>query len=73
MNATLFEKLNFDFIRDTAPVASINRIPLVLEVPNSFPTKTGNSLHQPRRLPIPTELAAETKRPPRGGPLELSI
>ena len=31
VNATLFEKLNFDFIRDTAPVASINRIPLVLE------------------------------------------
>ena len=40
VNATLFEKLNFDFIRDTAPVASINRIPLVLEVPNSFPAKS---------------------------------
>ena len=40
VNATLFEKLNFDFIRDTAPVASINRIPLVLEVPASFPAKT---------------------------------
>ena len=40
VNATLFEKLNFDFIRDTAPVASINRIPLVLEVPASFPIRT---------------------------------
>ena len=40
VNATLFEKLNFDFIRDTAAIASINRIPLVLEVHPSFPAKT---------------------------------
>jgi tripartite-type tricarboxylate transporter receptor subunit TctC len=40
VNATLFEKLSFDFIRHSAPVASINRIPLVLEVPASFPAKT---------------------------------
>ena len=37
INATLFDKLNYDFIRDIAPVASINRIPLVLEVYPSFP------------------------------------
>ena len=30
VNATLFEKLSFDFVRDTAAVASINRIPVVL-------------------------------------------
>ena len=40
VNATLFDKLNFDFIRDTTPVATINRIPLVLEVHPSFPAKT---------------------------------
>jgi tripartite-type tricarboxylate transporter receptor subunit TctC len=40
INATLFDKLNYDFIRDITPVASINRIPLVLEVHPSFPVKT---------------------------------
>ena len=40
INATLFDKLPFDFIRDTAPVASTNRIPFVLEVNMSFPAKT---------------------------------
>lgn len=36
----LFDKLNYDFIRDITPVASINRIPLVLEAHPSFPAKT---------------------------------
>jgi tripartite-type tricarboxylate transporter receptor subunit TctC len=40
VNATLFDKLNFDFVRDTAAVASINRIPFVLAVHLSFPAKT---------------------------------
>jgi tripartite-type tricarboxylate transporter receptor subunit TctC len=40
VNATLFEKLNFDFIRDTAAIASINRILIVLEVHPSFSAKT---------------------------------
>jgi tripartite-type tricarboxylate transporter receptor subunit TctC len=40
VNATLFDKLSFDFIRDTAAVASINRIPLVMEVHPTFPAKT---------------------------------
>jgi len=40
INATLFEKLSFDFIRDIAPVASINIIPLILEAHPSFPVKT---------------------------------
>jgi hypothetical protein len=26
VNATLFDNLRFDFVRDTAPIASINRI-----------------------------------------------
>jgi len=40
VNATLFDKLSYNFIRDFAPVASINRIPLVLEVHPSFQAKT---------------------------------
>src|SRR3954454_9283013 len=40
VNATLFNRLNYDFIRDFAPVASINRIPGVLEVHPSFQAKT---------------------------------
>jgi Tripartite tricarboxylate transporter family receptor len=32
INATLYDNLNFNFISDIAPVASINRIPIVLEV-----------------------------------------
>ncbi len=32
INASLYEKLSFNFIRDTAPVASIVKVPLVMEV-----------------------------------------
>jgi tripartite-type tricarboxylate transporter receptor subunit TctC len=40
INATLYDKLTFNFIRDMAPVASIARQPLVLEVNPSVPVKT---------------------------------
>jgi tripartite-type tricarboxylate transporter receptor subunit TctC len=40
INATLYEKLNYTFIRDIAPVASIYRVPQVMEVNPSFPAKT---------------------------------
>jgi tripartite-type tricarboxylate transporter receptor subunit TctC len=40
VNATLFDKLNFDFVRDTAAVARVSRIPYVLAVHLSFPAKT---------------------------------
>jgi tripartite-type tricarboxylate transporter receptor subunit TctC len=40
MNATLYEKLNFNFIRDIAPVASIMRAPFVMVVNPSHPAKT---------------------------------
>jgi tripartite-type tricarboxylate transporter receptor subunit TctC len=40
INATLYEKLNFDFIRDIAPVASIVRFPGVMLLNPSFPAKT---------------------------------
>jgi tripartite-type tricarboxylate transporter receptor subunit TctC len=40
INVTLYQKLNFDFIRDIAPVASIIRMPQVMEVHPSVPTAT---------------------------------
>jgi tripartite-type tricarboxylate transporter receptor subunit TctC len=40
IKATLYEKLPFDFIRDVAPVASILRVPLVMEVNPSVPAAT---------------------------------
>src|SRR6266446_5916349 len=40
INATLYEKLNFVFLRDIAPVASIMREPQVMEVNSSLPVKT---------------------------------
>ena len=40
INATLYDKLNFNFIRDIAPVASIVRVPNVMEVNPSVPAKT---------------------------------
>jgi tripartite-type tricarboxylate transporter receptor subunit TctC len=40
INATLFDKLNFDFIRDIAPIAGVLRGPYVLMVNPSVPTKS---------------------------------
>jgi tripartite-type tricarboxylate transporter receptor subunit TctC len=40
INATLYEKLNFNFIRDIAPVASLMRSGLVMAVHPSVPAKT---------------------------------
>jgi len=39
-NATLYDNLSFDFIRDIAPIASISRTPFVMEVNPSVPVKT---------------------------------
>jgi tripartite-type tricarboxylate transporter receptor subunit TctC len=40
INATLYEKLNFNFIRDIAPVAGISRGPLIMVVHPSVPAQT---------------------------------
>jgi tripartite-type tricarboxylate transporter receptor subunit TctC len=40
ISATLYDNLNFNFIRDIAPVASISISPLVMEVNPSVPAKT---------------------------------
>src|SRR5260370_1264821 len=40
INATLYGKLSFNFIRDIAPVASMTRVPNVMEVNPSVPVKS---------------------------------
>jgi tripartite-type tricarboxylate transporter receptor subunit TctC len=40
VNATLYDKLNFDLMRDIVPIASITRSPGVLEVNLSFPAQS---------------------------------
>jgi tripartite-type tricarboxylate transporter receptor subunit TctC len=40
VNATLYEKLNFNFMHDMAPVVGISRAPLIMAVHPSFPAKT---------------------------------
>lgn len=40
INASLYRKLNFDFIRDIAPVAGLTRVPNVMEVNPAVPAKT---------------------------------
>src|SRR5215831_16363242 len=40
INATFYDKLSFNFIRDIAPIACIIRTPLVMEVHPSVPAKT---------------------------------
>jgi tripartite-type tricarboxylate transporter receptor subunit TctC len=40
VNATLYRKLNFNFIRDIVPIAMISQLPLVMEVSPSVPAKT---------------------------------
>jgi tripartite-type tricarboxylate transporter receptor subunit TctC len=40
INATLYPKLSFNFIRDIAPVAGLMRVPNVMEVHPSIPAKT---------------------------------
>jgi tripartite-type tricarboxylate transporter receptor subunit TctC len=39
-NATLYEKLSFNFVRDIVPIAMISSLPLVMEVALSVPAKT---------------------------------
>jgi tripartite-type tricarboxylate transporter receptor subunit TctC len=40
INATLYEKLNFNFLRDITPVAGVYSIPFIMTVNPSFPAKT---------------------------------
>jgi tripartite-type tricarboxylate transporter receptor subunit TctC len=40
VNASLYEKLNFDFMRDMAPVVGISRAPVIMVVNPSLPAKS---------------------------------
>jgi tripartite-type tricarboxylate transporter receptor subunit TctC len=40
INATLYDKLSFNFGRDIAPVAGISRVPNIMAVQSSLPAKT---------------------------------
>ena len=59
INTSLYDNLSFDFLRDIAPVASIDRVPLVMEVNPAVPAKTFPS-SSPMPRPIP---ASSTWRP----------
>jgi tripartite-type tricarboxylate transporter receptor subunit TctC len=55
INATLYDKLSFDFLRDIAPVAGICRENLVMVVHPSFPARTvpefiANARANPRKI-----------------------
>ncbi len=39
-NATLYDKLNFNFIRDIEPIANVIRVPNIIAARPSFPAKT---------------------------------
>jgi tripartite-type tricarboxylate transporter receptor subunit TctC len=40
INTTLYERLNFNFVRDVVPVAGVARAPLIMEVNPTFRAKT---------------------------------
>ena len=57
INSTLFDDLDFDFSRDIVPVASLWRVPLVIEVHPSVPVRTldefiAHAKANPERLKI---------------------
>jgi len=63
INATLYSNLNFSFVRDIEPVASIFVVPLVMEVNPSFPAKTvadfiAHANANPARSPWPRPASA---------------
>ena len=49
INATLYDKLDFDFIRDIAPVAGMIRLPMVLMVNPAFPATAFGGVHRLRQ------------------------
>ena len=51
INTTLYNKLSFDFISDIVPIASVARVPLVMEVTRRFrPGPLRNSSLMPRPI-----------------------
>jgi NAD(P)H-dependent flavin oxidoreductase YrpB (nitropropane dioxygenase family) len=73
ISATLYDKLNFNFIRDTAPVASIMRVPNVMVVNPSVPAKTvpefiAYAKANPDKLNMASAGTGCAARPAREGP-----
>jgi len=66
VNATLFEKLSYDFVRDVTPVSSINSTTLVLEVNPSFaPNSVAELIAAAKANPGKVDVAsASTGTPP---------
>ena len=64
INASLYDKLSFNFIRDIAPVAAISREPNVIVVNPSLPTRTVPNLiacELPVEAPVKFELVINLK------------
>ena len=55
VNATLYDKLNFNFIRDIAPVAGIIRVPLIMRYIHRFRPK-----RFPSSSPLPRPIRARS-------------
>lgn len=71
-NATLYQHLSFNFIRDTVPVAGIVRVPNVVEVNPSVPVKTIPELiAYAKAHPLSFALGRHRCREPSGGPSKL--
>jgi tripartite-type tricarboxylate transporter receptor subunit TctC len=59
INATLYEKLNFNFLRDIIPVAGVISIPFIMVVNPSFPPKAVSELSP---MPRPTQARSTWRR-----------
>src|SRR5260370_22735980 len=74
INATLYDKLNFNFLRDMAPVAGVVRTPLVLQATPAFaPTSVPALIGYPKANPGMVNMAsAGNGTPPHvaGGPVQ---
>jgi hypothetical protein len=69
INATLYDKLNFNFISDIAPVAGIARAPFVMAVNPSFPATTVPEFIAPRPLhDLPMSALPGASRPDDDSP-----
>ena len=72
-NATLYDNLNFDFVRDIAPVASLVTAPFVLVVNPSFPPRLfQNSLPTPKPIRARSMSARSGRAAPRSSSVSSS-
>jgi tripartite-type tricarboxylate transporter receptor subunit TctC len=69
INATLYESLKFDFIRDIAPVAGVIRVPTVMMVNPSVSAKT---VPEFIAMPRPIRTRSTCRRPASEAPIMFS-